>query len=270
MEDIAESDDPNQYKAARKAALLIQEWFGLTSERTTRVHQHAVVHEAPTAPSPSPQPQAMPVATEKEAPQVNVPLKFHLKNLDLNHPYLKERGFTQDTLEYFGVGYHLGKGIMSGRIAIPILNVDGQLVAYVGRWPGSQHPEGEGKYRNPLGYHKSLELFNLHRAKACAREHGLVIVEGFFDVMRLFQYGVCHAVALMGSTLSEAQEQLIVDAVGPGGRVTLGLDGDHSGQACTQDALVRLSQRVFVRAVKLGEHVQPDDLREDEVRALFG
>src|SRR3954452_24175215 len=100
---------------------------------------------------------------------------------------------------------------MSGRIAIPIANAEGEIVAYLGRWPGNEPPEGEGKYKLPQGFHKSLEIFHLHLVKTCAPEHGLVIVEGFVDVMRLFQFGVCHAVALMGSTLSEAQQQLLVD-----------------------------------------------------------
>jgi DNA primase len=114
-----------------------------------------------------------------------------------------------------------------------------------------------------------LEIFNLHRAKACVREHGLLVVEGFFDVMRLYQSGVYHAVAIMGSSLSESQERLILEAVGPRGRVTLCFDGDQSGQAATQDALERLSQRVFVRAVRLGDGIQPDDLQPDEIKALF-
>jgi DNA primase len=97
-----------------------------------------------------------------------------------------------------------------------------------------------------------------------------VIVEGYFDVMRLSQSGICHAVALMGSTLSETQQKLIVEAVGSQGRVTLCFDGDQSGQAATQDALERLSQQVFVKAVRLDEQVQPDDLQEDEIKALFG
>jgi DNA primase len=270
MEDIHEANDLNQYKAARKAALLLQEWFGLTSERTPSARQHTAVREAPALVSASPHQPPQPVAAEPEAPPVNRPLKFEsLKNLDHTHPYLTKRGFTQATLEYFGVGLHSGRGIMAGRIAIPIANAEGQIVAYVGRWPGSEPPEGEGKYKLPLGFHKSLEIFNLHRAKICAREHGLVIVEGYFDVMRLYQFGVCHAVAIMGSTLSEAQEQLIIDAVGPQGRVTLCFDGDQSGQSCTQDVLQRLSQRLFVRAVRLGENIQPDDLQEDEVKALF-
>ena len=153
---------------------------------------------------------------------------------------------------------------------VPIHNARGELVAYAGRWLGNEPPEGEGKYKLPPGFHKSLEIFNVHRAKACAREHGLVIVEGYFDVMRLYQSGVCHAVAIMGSSLSEAQEQLILEAVGPRGRVTLCFDGDESGQAATQVVLDRLSQHVFVRAVKLDDGVQPDDLQPDEITALFG
>jgi len=211
-----------------------------------------------------------PVATTPDTPQSNTPLPFAFKHLDSNHPYLKDRGFTPETIASFGVGYHVGKGIMKGRVVIPIWNVQGDLVAYAGRWPGHEPPEGEGKYKLPPGFHKSLEVFNLHRAKACAREHGLVIVEGYFDVMRLAQSGICHAVALMGSTLSEAQERLIVEAVGSQGWVTLCFDGDQSGQAATEDALQRLSQHVFVKAVRLDEQVQPDDLQEEEIKALFG
>jgi len=270
MEGIEEPDDPDQHKSARKAALLIQEWFGLTSQRTPRMQPHTATRETPKPSEPAPEKQAMPVATPTDKPQSNTPLPFAFKHVDSNHPYLKDRGFTPETIASFGAGYHGGKGIMKGRVVIPIWNVQGELVAYAGRWPDNEPPEGEGKYKLPPGFHKSLEVFNLHRAKACAREHGLVIVEGYFDVMRLSESGICHAVALMGSTLSEAQEKLIVEAVGPQGRVTLCFDGDQSGQTATQDALERLSQHVFVKAVRLDEQVQPDDLQEDEIKALFG
>jgi DNA primase len=270
LEGIEEPDDPERHKAARKAALLIQDRFALATERTPRAPSHIPAREAVAPTAPPPPLSATPETREPAAPLQNVPLKFALSHLDVHHPYLRERGFSQSTLEYFGVGYHAGRGLMQGRIAIPIANTEGSLVAYAGRWPGNELPEAEGKYKLPQGFHKSLEIFNLHRAKACAGEHGLVVVEGFFDAMRLYQHGVCHAVALMGSTLSDAQEQLIVDAVGPRGRVTLCFDGDKSGQTCTEHALERLSQRVFVRAVKLAEPIQPDNLQADEIRALFG
>jgi DNA primase len=269
MEGIEESDDADQHKAARTAALLIQEWFGLTSQRTARPQPHTGAREAARPPAPTPEKPTPPVLSTPDAPQSNAPLPFAFKHLDHQHPYLTERGFLPETMAFFEAGYHSGKGIMKGRIVIPIHNERGELVAYAGRWPGNEPPDGEGKYKLPQGFHKSLEIFNVHRAKACAREHGLVIVEGYFDAMRLYQAGICHAVALMGSTLSDAQEHLILEAVGPNGRVTLCFDGDQSGQSATQDALERLSQHVFVRVVQLDEGVQPDDLHPDEIQALF-
>lgn len=260
-------EEPN---AARKAALLIQEWFGLASPRTSRTKAETGTRVIPRAPTPPPVKLVEPVATTLEAPQHNTPLPFAFKHLDPNHPYFKERGFLPETIAFFEAGYHGGKGIMHGRVVIPIHNVQGELVAYAGRWPGNEPPEGEGKYKLPPGFHKSLELFNVHRAKTCAREHGLVVVEGFFDAMRLYQTGVCHAVAIMGSALSEIQERLIIDTVGPQGRVILCFDGDQSGRAATEDALERLSRRVFVRVVTLDDQVQPDDLQPEEIKALFG
>jgi DNA primase len=190
------------------------------------------------------------------------------KNLDTAHPYLTERGFTPETIAHFGAGYHGGKGIMHGRVVIPIHQVDGTLIGYAGRWPGNEPPEGEGKYKLPPGFHKSLELFNIHRAKECAREHGLVLVEGYFDVLRLYQLGICHAVALMGSSLSEAQEKLILDAVGPHGRLTLLFDGDTSSRTITEDALERLSRNAHVKAIYLADSVQPDQLTKEELDTL--
>jgi hypothetical protein len=63
--------------------------------------------------------------------------------LDPEHPYLAERGISRDLVERFGLGF-CEKGIMAGRICIPIHNIDGQTVAYAGRWVGrpEELPEG--------------------------------------------------------------------------------------------------------------------------------
>ena len=170
----------------------------------------------------------------------NPPLSFALKNLDPEHPYLTARGFTKETIEEFGLGYFT-KGLMKGRIAIPIHNEQGELVAYAGRWPGDP-PDGEGKYKLPAGFHKSLVVFNLHRVKDQVRSEGLILVEGFFDCMRLWQAGLHNVVALMGSSLSPEQEALIVKAVGPKGKVALLFDEDEAGWACREEVLSLLLQ----------------------------
>jgi DNA primase len=192
--------------------------------------------DARTEPKGSAPPADTPPEPSSSYMKPNPPLKFALKSLDPDHPYLAGRGLPQDTLVEFGVGYFAGKGIMAGRIAIPIHNELGELVAYAGRWPG-EPPEGEGKYKLPMGFHKSMMVYNLHRAKAHAKDAGLVIVEGFFDAMRLHAAGFPNVVALMGSSMSEAQEELIVTAVGPEGKVTLMFDEDEAGWKGREEAL---------------------------------
>jgi DNA primase len=208
--------------------------------------------------------------TTPETTQVNPPLKFALKSLDPAHPYLTERGFTAETIAHFGVGFCTGKGIMAGRLAIPIHNEQGELVAYAGRWPGNP-PDSEGKYKLPTGFHKSSVVYNLHRASEHAKDAGLIVVEGFFDCMRLHQAGIVNVVALMGSSLSDEQEALIVAAVGPQGKVALMFDEDDAGWKGREDALSRLSSRVHVKVIGLGEEgTQPDGLSPETVARYLG
>ena len=111
--------------------------------------------------APRPKPAAKPApAAENGAP--NKPLKFRLDKLERDHPYLAERGLTPETIVDFGVGY-CAKGMMAERIAIPIHNPEGNVVAYAGRWPG-EPAEDTPKYKLPQGFRKSLELFNIDRA----------------------------------------------------------------------------------------------------------
>ena len=141
------------------------------------------------------------MSTDAEA---NKPLKFQLKGVDHEHAYLKERGITAETAQAFGVGYFGGKGSMHGRVVIPIHNERGELVAYAGRAIDGSEP----RYKLPAGFHKSLELFNLHRAIGESSGQGrVVVVEGFFDCMKVSAAGF-PCVALMGSSLSEHQERL--------------------------------------------------------------
>ena len=105
-------------------------------------------------------------AAPAAAPESNVPntpLKFRLDKLERNHPYLLEqRGLTPETIVDFGIGF-CSKGMMADRIAIPIHNVKGEVVAYAGRFPG-EPGEDTPKYKLPPGFRKSQELFNLDRA----------------------------------------------------------------------------------------------------------
>ena len=108
--------------------------------------------------------------------EANPPLKFQLRGIDHGHAYLTGRGISTETAETFGVGLFSGKGSMSGRVVIPIDNGKGELLAYAGRSIDNTEP----RYKLPAGFHKCLELYNLHRAVATG-QRGLIVVEGFFD-----------------------------------------------------------------------------------------
>jgi DNA primase len=240
-EGIAGSD---RTKSRRQAALLIKDWFGVPSEVTL------APHTAPAAESAAAVEEVTPAKDATEEP-INPPLTFTFKHLDTRHPYLKDRGLSEATIDFFGLGHHAGKGIMHNRVVIPIHNEQGELVAYAGRWPADTGwPDGSQKYALPPGFRKSHVLFNLHRAREHARE-GLIVVEGFFTVFEFWQRGRKNVVALMGSSMSAEQERLIVETVGPKGRVLLALDNDEAGRRGSADALHRLSSQVFVREMAL-------------------
>lgn len=229
--------------SVRDAGLKLKDWFSLDSspERTKAQRQ--------------PADKAKP-AGESAA---NKSLTFRLQKVDHSHPYLKERGIDEKTAERFGVGFYSGKGSMAGRIVIPIENEMGELVAYAGRSIDDTEP----KYKLPAGFHKSLELYNLHRA--VAESHGerrVVVVEGFFDCMKVSNTGI-PCVGLMGSSLSQAQEELLARHFK---NVCLMLDGDDAGRDGTDECLARLGRRMWVSALMLRDGTQPDQLSAEDIR----
>lgn len=158
---------------------------------------------------------------------------------------------------------------MVGRIAIPIHNVKGELVAYVGRWPG-EPAEDTPKYKLPPGFRKGLELFNLDRAIKQPAETPLVIVEGFFDAIKLHQHGCRKVVALMGSHLSAAQEELIRQTTTAHSQIIVMLDEDDAGQAAREQIAGRLAKFAFVKIHVFDRPaMQPEHLSAEDVRSLL-
>jgi DNA primase len=229
--------------SVRDATIKLAEWFTVSADTTAAPAIETPTHSGGGA--------------GKSEPAVNKPLTFQLKSVDCSHPYLSERGITRETAEYFGVGFFSGKGSMNGRIVIPIHNEHGELVAYAGRAIDGSEP----RYKLPAGFHKSLELFNLHRVSGPE----VVLVEGFFDCMKVYQAGF-PAVALMGSALCEAQEELLAMEFE---RVIVMLDGDEAGERATAECLTRLASRMWIRAVRIPGGKQPDQLLLEELRLIL-
>lgn len=267
LDFIARMENVSIHKAALKAI----EWFKLdpeamSSESDPEADEPAEEPNGSAVPQPRPKARAT-VAPENSTP--NKPLEFRLDKLDRSHPYLTERGLSLETIVDFGIGF-CAKGMMAGRIAIPIGNAEGKVVAYAGRHPG-EPDEGTPKYKLPQGFRKSLELFNLDRAIKEPADTPLVIVEGFFGCMWLHQHGCRKVIALMGSTLSVAQEELIRRHTYRHTQILVMLDEDEAGQTGREDLVVRLSRLCFVRVYAFTDPAtEPEHLSPDEVANLTG
>jgi DNA primase len=253
------------------AALKAIEWFhidcgGIVSADSAKYADRPT--EAPkTNATPSSRP-ASKLAPAGEAIVPNKPLKFRLEKLEQNHPYITGRGLTAETIAEFGIGF-CAKGTMANHIAIPIHNKDGEVVAYAGRFPGDP-PEGTSKYKLPQGFRKSLELFNINRAIKEPAEKILVIVEGFFGAIKLHQNGCRKVVALMGSSMSDAQEALIRAHTNRNSRVIVILDENEAGRTGREDTVARLARFVFVQIHSFEEEgKQPDSLTAEEIAAII-
>ena len=270
LDFIAKKEDVSIHDAAIKAC----EWFNIPLEEVKASEKSAPEAEDHSSPTPVAKPKPAPAAKPEDggSPQgpPNPPLKFKLEKLNREHPYIAERGISQEAIIDFGLGYFTGdKGLMIGRIVIPITNVKSEVVAYAGRWPG-EPPEGTPKYKLPTGFRKGQEVFNLDRAIREVTELPLVIVEGFFDAIKLHQHGHRNVVALMGSTMTAAQEELIRGNTNANSNVVVMFDEDEAGKAGREDIAARLARFCFVKVHVFDQtDMQPEHLTADEVRQLF-
>jgi DNA primase len=224
--------------SVREAALRLRESYGHCS-----------------APAPGSEAAVRKLVTKKRA--VNPPLGFSL-DVDHTHPYLVRRRLDPITAGHFGVGYYGKRGLMSGRIAIPIHDDQGRLVAYCGRATDGAVP----RYRFPAGFQKAQVLFNYYRARATS-DHRVIVVEGFFDCMRVHQAGFPFVVALMGARLSPAQKDLLTQRFSS---VVLLLDGDRAGRAATAQIARDLAPTCSITEVLLPPEMQPDQMAAADIR----
>ena len=154
-------------------------------------------------------------------------------------------------------------------IAIPIHNAEGGVVAYAGRWPG-EPAEDTPKYKLPPGFRKSLEVFNIDRASKESAAEPLLIVEGFFDCMKIHQGGHRKVVALMGSSMSVAQEEMICRHTESTSQVIVMLDEDEAGMAGRDDIACRLSRFCFVKVHQFRHPgAQPEYLFGDQLKEIL-
>jgi len=263
--------DPNKTGELRKAAMFAANTFGI-DEALQKPSNGRAKTKSKTARSAKPvkakaktgkaKPSVKTETVESDKP-VNPPIDIKLK-LDHKHPFIEARGFKKKLIKKFGIG-HCGGGIMKNRIAFPIHNEKGELVAFSGRWASDDVPDDTSKYLLPKGFQKSKVLYNLNRVLQKRDLDTVVIVEGFWSVLRLHSEDI-PCVSTFGDSVSAAQAELLVKHGIK--HVILIYDGDEGGRLGTASSLPILTEQVFVRTIALEEGIKPDTMSDDIIATL--
>lgn len=191
---------------------------------------------------------------------------FHLgyaidRNADFTDAALK-KGFSLDILKATGLTGTSQQGInydrFRARVIFPVINTAGKTIAFGGR----DLKGAPAKYINSPEsevYSKSRELYGIFQAKSdMVKENKVYLVEGYLDVIGMWQSGVKNVVASSGTALTDGQIALIHRFTD---NVTLIYDGDSAGiKASLRGIDMLLAHNLNVRAVPLPEGDDPDSL----------
>jgi DNA primase len=145
--------------------------------------------------------------------------------------YWHGRGFTDNAIEYFSLGYD----VFSDRGTIPYRDIHGRLLGVIYR----RFDDGFPKYRYPAGFPRKFSLFNSWSIASMEPPYDVAIVEGSLDAAKCWQADV-PAVAQYGSSITPEQVVLL-HRIGVQS-VTLFYDNDPAGFSATIKALQMLKE----------------------------
>ena len=208
--------------------------------------------------------------------------------------YFIERGFTEETIRKFRLGYSPQKkdafttaaekagykleylqkvGLTSvgenykmdrfhGRVMFPITSVSGAVIGFGGRimTPANEHVQGGAKYINSPEseiYNKSKTLYGISFAKnEIVKQNECILVEGYTDVISMHQAGITNVVASSGTSLTDDQIILIKRFTND---IVVIYDGDNAGiKAATRGIDMILEKGMNVRVLLLPDGDDPD------------
>lgn len=218
-------------------------------------------------------------------------LHKHIEGKSIGLSYFKERGFREDIIEKFQLGYSLEQrdaftqdalkngykedylvktGLtikgdnnyladrFRGRVMFPVHTLSGKVIAFGGRI--LKKAENTGKYVNSPEseiYHKSNELYGIFFAKqAITKADCCYLVEGYTDVISMHQSGIENVVASSGTALTNGQIRLIHRFTD---NVTVIYDGDAAGiKAALRGIDLLLEDGMNIKVILLPEGEDPD------------
>lgn len=226
----------------------------------------------------------------------------HLEGKTIGLSYFKERGFREDTIKKFQLGYALEDrdaftqqalksgykkdylektgltivredGYMAdrfrGRVIFPVHSLAGKVVAFGGRT--LKKDDKTAKYVNSPEseiYHKGNELYGIYFARQAIVKHDrCFLVEGYTDVISMHQAGIENVVASSGTALTQGQIRLIRRFTP---NVTVLYDGDAAGiKAALRGIDLLLEAGLNIKVVLLPEGEDPDSFARKQNASSF-
>lgn len=218
---------------------------------------------------------------------------YYYKVLKTNRParqYLLQRGISQETIREFGLGYAcedwsrltdflttkgftmaemLDSGLVLAsenkryydrfrdRIMFPIVNPRGQIVGFGGRLmaTGQNGPKYLNSPETPI-FSKSYELYNLNHCKNFLDAGQILIVEGYMDVISLYEKGIRNTVAALGTAFTPFHGKILERYAN---EVIIAFDGDSAGKSATEKAMNILKKTgLNVKILNLPINEDPD------------
>ncbi|MFY0782220.1 DNA primase [Peribacillus simplex] len=205
--------------------------------------------------------------------------------------YLLKRGFTEETIEKFQIGYSLDSwdfvskfllkrgfpteymeqaGLIiyrekdesyfdrfRNRVMFPIMDHQGNTIAFSGRAMGDDEPKYLNSPETPI-FNKSKTLYNFHHARPHIRKkEQVVIFEGFADCISAVGAGVENSVATMGTALTDQHIQLLKRNTD---QILICYDSDSAGLNAANRAVNMLQDHEFsVKVALMPDKMDPDD-----------
>lgn len=228
--------------------------------------------------------------------------RYFYTNLKRNkkpYEYLKTRGISDETIKKFGLGYALEgwqnlrtflkqRGFSDGeilelgltsqnekgniydrfrnRIIFPVFDVSNRVIGFGGRVLDDSKPKYLNSPETPI-FHKGTNLYGLNLAIKQNNERAIIMVEGYMDVISLFQGGVTNVVATLGTALTEAQCKLLKRYVDT---VIVSFDADIAGQKATVRSLEMLRASGFdIKILQIPKGKDPDEYIKAHGREEF-
>ena len=205
--------------------------------------------------------------------------------------YLLNRGFTEETIEKFQIGYALDSwdfvskflkkrgfptewmeqaGLIifrekdesyfdrfRNRVIFPIMDYQGNTIAFSGRSLGDEQPKYLNSPETPI-FNKSKTLYNFHQARSHIRKkEQAVIFEGFADCISAVRAGVENSVATMGTALTDQHIKLLKRNTN---QIIICYDSDSAGLNAANRAANMLQENGFsVKVALMPDNLDPDD-----------